>query len=722
MATTNDPAGERSGEEPAEGGGTPEEVEPARSEAAPSDHEMLALLTFLAAQGQRPPEIEGLKGAIRAASHAPGAADPWRWLAETCDRVGLRLNQIERPWGVAQDLLERGPLLARGPSGWLVLVAKERGQVRAFSPVGDTEVLLPPDAIAEQLGAASADASIAWGVVQEQLPAAPASPGAPLTPAWRLAQLFAPDTQDVKLLVVFSLVVGVLNLATPITVEALVNTVAFVGLLQPIVVLALVLAACLGFAAVLRALEAVVVELIQQRLFARVATDLAYRLPRVRREALENVHGPELVNRFFDVTTVQKVGAKLLLDGITAVLSAGIGLTVLAFYHPLLLAFDVVFLSALALIVFGLGRGAVKTAIKESSAKYAVADWLEELVRHPIAFHLVGGREIALDHGDTLTNTYLQHRRAHFRIVLRQLVSALGLHVVTSTVLLGLGGWLVKIGELTLGQLVASWLIVSLVLDAVAKLGRQLEGVYDLLAAADKLGVLFDLPLEEEGGEECPASEAPAALQLIDVGHTWPDGGASFSGVSLDLAAGTSVALMGGNKTTLLEMIQGQRACARGKILYDGIDVRGLRLASLRPQIGLARSGEVITASVAENVRLGRNLSLAEVQAALTAVGVWEAVQALPEGVRTELTSFGRPLSQGQADLLALARVTASKPRLLLIDGALDGLDEQRLNHALAHLTERAPWTLVVATRRLDVARRFERRLRLTPHGLQELS
>ena len=113
-------------------------------------------------------------------------------------------------------------------------------------------------------------------------------------------------------------------------------------------------------------------------------------------------HGPELVNRFFEIVTVQKVSATLLLDGMAIVLQTVVGMLVLAFYHPFLLGFDLVLLLLIAFVIFGLGRGAVQTAIKESRAKYAVGAWLQELARHPTAFKLHAGSQFALDRADQL--------------------------------------------------------------------------------------------------------------------------------------------------------------------------------------------------------------------------------------------------------------------------------------------------------------------------------
>ncbi len=202
-----------------------------------------------------------------------------------------------------------------------------------------------------------------------------------------------------------------------------------------------------------------------------IVTDLGYRLPRVHVESFDRNHGPELVNRFFDVLTVQKAGATLLHDGIAVILQTMIGLLILAFYHPLLLAFEVVLVISITFVLFVLGRGGVRTAIIESKAKYAVAASLEEIARHPLSFKQAGGPELARGRADALAASYVEARRKHYRVVFRQIVSSLAMQVFAATVLLTLGGWLVIHGQLTLGQLVAAELIVSIVLASFAKLG-----------------------------------------------------------------------------------------------------------------------------------------------------------------------------------------------------------------------------------------------------------
>ncbi len=433
-------------------------------------------------------------------------ATAWaRRLVEVGESLDLRIRSIECP---LSDVLvfaqQQIPVAmcqeAQGGLRWILISEARNNSVRLVSTENRNQARwISMGALLKMLGTSDDDASVRWVVGQPALACEPASSRSDTadhehpSPLGRLFGLIRPERSDIGAVIVFSIVVGILALASPIAVEALVNTVAFGRYLQPVIILALMLLTFLGFAAAIRALNTYVVEIIQRRLFVRVVEDLAYRLPRVEQAALDGQYGPELTNRFFDVVTVQKVTAALLLDGIAIVLQTVIGMAVLAFYHPFLLGFDFALLVSIAFAIFVLGRGAVKTAVKESKVKYAVAAWMEELTRNPTAFKMHGGMNLALERADKLAVDYLDARKKHFRIVLRQIVFALVLQAVAATALLGLGGWLVIMGELTLGQLVAAELIVMMIVGSFAKLGKHMESFYDLLASVDKLGIAVRL-------------------------------------------------------------------------------------------------------------------------------------------------------------------------------------------------------------------------------------
>ncbi len=545
-----------------------------------------------------------------------------------------------------------------------------------------------------------------------------------LSPIRRLLALLAPERRDIAIVIAFAIGVGVLTLATPVAVQSLVNIVSFGGLTQPLVVLAVLLLGFLTLAGMLRAFKAYVVEIMQQRVFVRVVTDLGHRLPRAHVESFDRHHGPELVNRFFDVLTVQKVGATLLLDGVAVVLQATIGLLILAFYHPFLLAFDVVLIAGINFVLFVMGRGAVRTAIAESKAKYAVAASLEEVARNPLSFKHGGGPQLARHRADRLAVDYVAARRLHYRVVFRQIIGSLALQALAATALLTLGGWLVINGQLTLGQLVAAELIVSIVLASFAKLGQKVENFYDLLAAVDKLGQLLDLRLERGSGEMVQLAAGGAELRLVDVSFAYPGKRPVLTDFNLTVAPGDTVVIIGRNgsgKSTLAELLYGLRAPTAGRIELDGIDLREINLESLRSQVAVIKEVEVIDGTVGENVSMHRSeVSLADVRGALAAIGLLEDVRALPDGLNTVLNSTGAPLSAGQARRLMLARAIAGQPKLLVLDDFLDDLDEDARQQALRALMRPAgsPWTLVIMSRHGGSYDHPTRSIRLDGNGL----
>jgi len=549
-----------------------------------------------------------------------------------------------------------------------------------------------------------------------------------LPPFSRLLALLRPEKQDLSLVMAFAFGVGLLGLATPVAVQALVNTVAMGAVLQPVVVLALLLFIFLAFSGAIHVLQTYLVEIVQRRIFVRVAADLAYRLPRVRAEVYDRSYGAELVNRFFDVLTVQKAGATLLLEGVATVLQVAISLVVLAFYHPFLLAFDVLLLIAIVFVIVVLGRNAVPTAIAESKAKYAVVAWLEQVARNLLTFKLNQGPELARFHTDRLAHDYLSARVSHFRILIRQVIGAVSLHALAGTSLLAIGGILVIERQLTLGQLVAAELIVSAVLTSFAKFGKQLESFYDLMAGVDKLGHLLDLPLEREFGEPYPSGHSKgAALVVHQLGFTYEDGSPVLDQLNECAAPGERIAVLGppgSGKSTLADLLCGIREPTQGRIEINGFDLRDLRLEALHARIAVVGRSEIIEDSVIENVRVGRSdMDLETIRASLRAVGLADELAALAQGLSTRLGPNGAPLSSGQSRRLMLARAMAGKPTLLVIDGLLDDLDERSRQAAGYALSQPdAGWTLIVLTQRQEVADACDRVIVLggrNPEGLE---
>ena len=144
--------------------------------------------------------------------------------------------------------------------------------------------------------------------------------------------------------------------------------------------------------------------------------------------------------------------------------------------------------------------------------------------------------------------------------------------------------------------------------------------------------------------------------------------------------------------------------------------MRDLSLRALREGVALVAGAELFEGTVSENLRLARShIGPAQARVALDAVGLWDEIAVLPQGLETKLQSGGAPLSSGQAARLVVARALAQRPRVMVVDGLLDGLSQRAVDMTLAALL--GPWTLIVLTQRKEVAQRVGRVVLLDDGG-----
>ena len=370
-------------------------------------------------------------------------------------------------------------------------------------------------------------------------------------------------------------------------------------------------------------------------------------------------------------------------------------------------------------ITWVLGRGGIRSAIDESITKYKTVHWLQDVLSFPSAFKVGGGEALAIDRANELTSAYIQARRRQFRVVLRQSAFAIILQVFASTAVLALGGWLVIQGQLTLGQLVASELVVTVVVGAFAKAGKSLEKFYDVMAGVDKVGHLIDIPVDARP-EVIDVPEHPAAVAWTDL---------SFQRLSSTSFVGKSSFSTGGSFAIVGDDLDGKSDFAKSLVGLLRPNEGVLRVANLDPATiaggechrlsGYAGENDVFTGSIRENVDLGRaGIGQTGVRMALEAVQLSEVMLRLNAGLQTPLQTGGHPLTQEQVARLMVARAIVSNPRLLVLDGTLDRVSPTVLESLCDFLlAPNTSWTLVVVTDKPDIAERFEQQISVRPSG-----
>jgi ATP-binding cassette subfamily B protein len=183
--------------------------------------------------------------------------------------------------------------------------------------------------------------------------------------------------------------------------------------------------------------------------------------------------------------------------------------------------------------------------------------------------------------------------------------------------------------------------------------------------------------------------------------------------VSVSLDPGAKVAIVVRNasgKSLIAELLYDLSQPTSGCILLDGHALQDCDRLNLRDQIAFIKNVEVFRGTVEQNLRVGNDrLSFKELREALERVGLLADVEALPDQMHTVLGEDSWPLSKGKAIKLMIARVLLRRPRLLIIDEALDSLDIEVLDEFIVPVltSNTAPWTLVVLSHNPDVARKF---------------
>jgi ATP-binding cassette subfamily B protein len=542
----------------------------------------------------------------------------------------------------------------------------------------------------------------------------------------KLFKLLSQERSDIWVLVTYSVIAGLLGLVVPLSSQAIVNTVQLGVVTPQLIVLCVAVGIGMILLGLFTVMEAYLIDLLQRRLFVRAALDIATRLPKIRMEALSGEYTPELMNRFFDVLTIQKSLAKLLLDGLSAALVALVGLILLAVYHPLFILFDFALFFFAAIVIFVLSYGGMETSIKESKKKYALVQWLEEIARSHTSFKLYSTEAFILKRVDAITSEYVKARQKHFRVLARQLLGSTVFRAIATVGILGLGGVLVIDQDLSIGQLVAAEIVIISILNSLDKLISQFDIFYDLLTAVDKMTHITDKALEEnEHGEHYDRRFSPASLRFHNVQFAYPNGKQAIKNLSFEVPSCTHASLIGATgagKTTVTQLLARIYEAQSGSIMLNGHEIRHMNLKDSRSAIGVVTTQlEIFDGTVRDNILLGRDFSNDDLSWATQMTQVYEEIIALPNGFNTNVQATGVNLSESLLCRIMIARAIIGKPQLLVVDEAFHTLDESKKIKILDALYSCEYWTILDISNDTTNIRRSDLIVALQDGGLAEI-
>lgn len=539
--------------------------------------------------------------------------------------------------------------------------------------------------------------------------------GGPLKKFFRLLAL---EREDIALVYLYAIVSGFISLSLPLGIQAIMSLVTVARVSSSLIVLIVVVLIGIVLSSALQIMQYTIIERLQQRIFTRATFEFAFRIPRIKVESLIKEYAPELMNRFFDIMTIQKGLPKLIIDLSASVLQILFSLILLAFYHPIFAFYGILVVIVIVLLFRFTAHKGLETSLKESKYKYMVAHWLEELSRSMNIFKLAGYTDMPINHTDDMVSNYIDARKNHFKILMLQYKFIILFKLLITGGLLVIGSALVVNKQINLGQFVASEIIIILMLNSVEKLYSGMETIYDVLTGVEKISAITQKEIESDEGlsfEEVDNGKG-VKIEFKNVSYGYEvNNHKALRDLNLIVESGQKVCVTGfaaSGCSTLINLSASLLHKYEGSILVNDVLLRNMNLMSLRSYVGEnLTQNEIMNGTITENISMGRDdISFKDVLEASQIVLVKSFIEGLPNGFDTHLVQNDVTIPFSVAAKINLARSVAEKPRLFVMDQPLQHLDKKDKEIISEFLTSKdKEWTLLVATNDISMARRCDK-------------
>jgi len=519
------------------------------------------------------------------------------------------------------------------------------------------------------------------------------------------------------LVVSYSLAIGLFALIVPLTVQELTNTFAFA--IQPvtIVTLAGVMIAALLFVGAFRSLQYYAVEVLERRLFARVAIGMAQQIPHLQVLGFK----PRYANHFMETVFMQRALSVLLVDLINVVVGGAVGMTILVFYHPYFLLYNALLLAGFG-IVFLLSHGGLKATIEMSHAKYDTLHWMQEISYNLLHFKATDSRAILMQRTDELVGKYVERRQTRFGILIRQYLGSVGWQAIAHGGLIATAAWLLSIGQLTLGQLVAAEVVVSGLLASFDEVVKRMGHIFYFMTGLSELDFVLSLPKDQESsGLSVPLPDPTVhgiRLTCKDLTVHHPGVPAIFERFNVEVTPGEKIGIYASStaaKTALARVLAGLEAPTNGLIRYNGVDLRHIDMSAINRCRGFMIDSQLtlFEGTIEDNIVLGRSyIPYSDVRWALRFAELEEDVDALPQGLKTHIRAPGKILAPTHIMRILLARAVLARPQIMIFDGTLHNLQPVLRETLLRRLCSKdEPWSVIFVSNDPNLTPHVDRRL-----------
>jgi len=512
-----------------------------------------------------------------------------------------------------------------------------------------------------------------------------------ITPLQRIWKLIRQERKHINFLYTYAIISGAISLVLPLGIQALMSLVLGGTLTSGWYILVVVITIGVSIAGITRLAQMSLLETIQQRLFVNTAFEFSRRIVKADIRKKKHAGIVELSQKFLDVITVQKSFSKLILDFSVSLLQIIFGLALLVVYHPLFLIFGIVVaLTVFTVLKLTWNRGII-SARAESDYKFKTAYWLIEIAQNRTIFNLKSNDSYHLQKTDEYLQGYLKGRKDHFRILYSQSYIAVIIKVILTTSLIVLGSYLLVNQAISLGQFLASEILIVTLLSAVEKVILTVENIYDSGIALEKLGYITDAHLHEEpkDAKHLTQNKSPELCIISKLNST----------TLLQINSGDKIGICGipgSGRTRILKTLTGEFQ-TDWHTLVNNIPLENIDLQSLGQITGLCLQGnDVFEDTLARNIALGQPINLDEIAHLADILNLHKYTTFISGGFNHKVDAeLGLPTNIMRK--IVLARALYGKPKLLLIDDIWSVFNRQEIENIMQYINTLNCTTIVIS-------------------------
>ncbi len=534
-------------------------------------------------------------------------------------------------------------------------------------------------------------------------------------PFKRFLGLLKLERKNVYYVYFYSIISGLMYLSLPLGVQAIISLMSAQQLSASLVLLIVLVVLGVFLNGFMYILQMRVTERIQVRIFTLISLAYADRLPKLQEESINEYHLPELVNRFFDTSSIQKGISKILLELPVASVQIIFGLILLSIYHPIFIFFGMLLVTLLYLVLKFTAPLGLSSSFEESDYKYKVGYWIEEIARNIKTFKLRGKTDLALTKTNEYLSGYLKARSKHFKILQIQYWSFTFFKTAVTAVLLITGSWLFFENKINIGQFIATEIVIIMTITSVEKIITSIDGVYDLMTSLEKASKILDKPIEQIN-KNTQHSLNKIDIEINHLAFKYNDNDKNaLSNISLKIKQGEKIAVVGtkgSGKSTLMHLLTGSFTQYDGSIMINDLPYFSYDLNQLRSKIGFYFSeSEIFEGTLEENIIVGlSDCDMNEIMRLAERINLKDFIIKNKQGIYQELSTHGKKLSDSIKAKILLTRAFIKKPKIVLLDDftyVLTKRDKKSITDFL--FNSHQPYSIIIKTSDEEIMKKCDR-------------